>query len=77
MSGRTGKWCHSSSGGPRHWSVRRSWDVLTVEKTAFIGDTRGLSRVGRLLFSSRTSSISQWASVEALREGGRHLPDYQ
>lgn len=50
VSGRTGEWCHSSSGGLRHWSVRRSWDVLTVEKTAFIGDTRGLSRAGVALF---------------------------
>lgn len=77
MAGCTGEWCHSSSGGLRHWSVRQSWVVLMVEKTAFTGGSGGLSRVGRLFFSSSTSSISQWASVETLREGGRHLPGYQ
>lgn len=64
VSGCTGEWCHSNSGGLRHWSVRRSWDVLMVEKTAFTGGSGGLSSGGRLLFSSSTSSISQWASVQ-------------
>lgn len=77
VAGCTGEWYHSSSGGLRHWSVRQSWDVLMVEKTAFTGGSGGLPRGGSLLFSSSTSSISQWASVETLREGSRHLPGYQ
>lgn len=55
VSGYTG---HSSSGGLRHWTVRQSWDVVMVEKTAFTGAAEGFVG-GGLLSSSSTSSISQ------------------